>query len=86
MTEIPRDPTNHDVVLIPVEQVQLGFSLLVDEGQGPQVFQVDNVRFRSLQGPDGSYVGTYLLTAEPVEDADPWRVEYPAGTEVSRIM
>jgi hypothetical protein len=73
-------------VLIPVEQVQLGFSLLVDEGQGPQVFQVDNVRFRSLRGPDGRYVGTYLLTAEPVADADPWKVEYPAGTQVSRII
>ncbi|WP_140697206.1 hypothetical protein [Mycolicibacterium hodleri] len=86
MTEIPRDPTNHDVVLIPVEQVQLGFSLLIDEGQGPQVFHVDNVRFRSLQGADGSYVGTYLMTAERGEDADPWKVEYAAGTQVSRIM
>jgi hypothetical protein len=86
MTEIPRDPPNFDVVLIPVEQVQLGFSLLVDRGQGPQLFQVENVRFRAMQEADGSHVSTYMLTSEPVDGGDPWNIEYPAGTQVSRVL
>jgi hypothetical protein len=86
MTEIPTDPTEFDVQLVPVEQVQLDYSLLVDQGQGPQVFHVGKVRFRSIQGPDGTYVGTYLLASEPVEGNDPWEIEYPSGTQVSRIL
>ncbi len=85
MTEIPGDAANLDVQLIPIEQVQLGFSLLVDQGQGPQLVQVENVRFRSIQGPDGSWVGTYLLVVEPVDGGGPWDIEYVAGTQVSRV-
>jgi hypothetical protein len=47
MSEIPRDPTNYDVQDIPVEQVQPSYSLVVDRGQGPQVFQVENAAFSS---------------------------------------
>lgn len=74
-----------DVELVPVEQVQLNHALLVDRGHGPELFEVENVRFRSLQQEDGSWVGTYLLTAEPVDGGEPWKVEYPAGTPVSRV-
>jgi hypothetical protein len=86
MTEIPGDAANIDVQLRPIEQVQLGFTLLVDRGRGPQLFQVENVRFRSIQGPDGSWVGTYLLVTEPVDGDTPWRVEYTAGAQVSQVL
>jgi hypothetical protein len=86
MTEIPADAANFHVQTIPIEQVQLGFTLLVDPGQGPQLFHVENVRFRSIQGPDGSWVGTYLLVAEPADGGTPWRVEYTAGTQVSQVL
>ncbi len=85
MTEIPGDAANLDVQLIPIEQVQLGFSLLVDQGQGPQLVQVDNVRFRSIEGADGSWVGTYLLVVEPVDIGAPSNIEFIAGTQVSRV-
>lgn len=85
MTETPGDPTNVDIELIPIEQVQVGYSLLVDEGQGPQLVRVENVRFRSVQGSDGSWVGTYLLIVEPLESGKPWNIEFIAGTHVSRV-
>ena len=86
MTEKPHTAANFDVVLIPVEQVQLDYSLLVDRGQGPEVFEVGNVRFRPIQDADGNHVGTYLLAAEPVKGGTPWEIEYPVGTQVSRIL
>lgn len=86
MTEIPVDPADLEVQLMPIEQVQLGFSLLVDLGQGPQLFDVENVRFRSIQGDDGSFVGTYMLTSGPGVGGVPWKVEYTAGTEVKRVL
>lgn len=87
MTENPDAAANFDVVLIPVEQVQLDYSLLVDRGQGPEVFEVGNVRFRPIQDADGNHVGTYLLAAEPAKGDDtPWEIEYPVGTQVSRIL
>ena len=86
MTEIPLDLTNFELVNIPVEQVQLGYSLLADRGQGPQLFQVEKVRFRAMQEADGSHVSTYMLTSEPVDGGDPWEFEYPAGTQVSRVL
>lgn len=48
--------------------------------------EVGNVRFRSIQGADGKYVGTYLLTSEEVEGVDPVYVEYVGGTHVSQIV
>ena len=86
MSELTPDPTTFEVRQVPIEQVQLGTSLLVDRGQGPQVFEVGNVRFRSIQGADGTYVGTYLLTSEEVEGVDPVFVEYVGGTQVSQIV
>lgn len=83
MTEIPLDPTNFEVQDIPVEQVQLGVSLLVDRGQGPQLFRVENVRFRAMQEPGGSHVSTYMLTSDQFDGDDPWEIEIPAGTHVS---
>jgi hypothetical protein len=87
MSEIPRDPTNYDVQDIPVEQVQPSYSLVVDRGQGPQAFQVENVAFSSQRQEDGSYVNTYTLTSGPVAGGgDPWVLKLPAGTLVRRIL
>ena len=86
MTDTPDNPVNFDVELIPVEQVKLDYSLLVDRGQGPEVFEVGNVRFRAIEDADGNHVGTYLLAAEQGRGADPWELEYPVGTQVSRIL
>jgi hypothetical protein len=67
MTETPGDANDVDVQRVPIEQVQVGYSLLVDEGQGPQAGSTENVRFRSIRGSDGSWVGTYLLMVELLE-------------------
>jgi hypothetical protein len=85
MTETPGDANDVDVQRIPIEQVQVGYSLLVDEGQGPQLVRVENVRFRSIQGSDGSWVGTYLLIVELLEGGNPRNIEFVAGTQVSRV-
>ena len=85
MTEIPGDTSNVDAQLIPVEQVQLGSSLLVDRGQGTETVRVENVRFRSIQGADGSWVGTYLMVVRPVNGGPSWDIEFIAGAQISLI-
>lgn len=86
MTATPIDPTQFEIVQIPVEQVKLDHSLLVDRGDGPELLEVGNVRFRAIQDADGNYVNTYRVTSEAVRGGTPWFVEYAAGTPVSRIL
>ena len=87
MSAIPRDPTNYDVQMIPIETVQPGFSLVVDRGEGRQLFQVNSVRFKSTQQEDGSYVNRHILTSSPPADGgDPWVIDAPSGTNVCRIL
>lgn len=80
------DAEEFELAQITVEQVKLDHSLLIDRGQGPEVFEVGNVRFRALEDADGKHVNTYQLTAERVKGGGSWVVEYPAGTQVSRIL
>lgn len=82
-----RDPSNYDVQGIPVEQVQPGFTLVVDRGDGPQMFQVENVAFSSRRQDDGTYVNTFTLTSGPVAGGGaPWVITLPMGTLVGRIL
>ncbi len=73
-------------VAIPANCSAVMAATLSGDEPRPQPVQVDNVRFRSIQGPDGSWVGTYLLVVEPAGGGDPWNIEYVAGTEVSRVL
>jgi len=69
--------------LIPVEYVQTGYSLAIDRGQGPQLFQVQAIRFQSTRQDDGSHINRYTLTSEaPADGGDPWVLELPAGSTV----
>jgi hypothetical protein len=82
-----RDSSNYDVQGIPVEQVQPGFSLVIDRGEGPQLFQVEDVAFSSQRQDDGSYVNTFTLTSGPVAGGGaPWVITLPMGTLVGRIL
>jgi hypothetical protein len=63
---------------IPVERVQAGMTLVVDRGEGPQLFQVENVAFSSKCADDGSYVNAWTLTSGQVADGgDPWNIAWP---------
>jgi len=55
-----RDPSNYDVVGIPIEQVQPGFSLVFDRGEGPQLFPVEEVGF----SPDPPINGLVVRVSE----------------------
>jgi hypothetical protein len=52
--------------MIPVEYVQPGFSLAIDRGQCPQLFQVENVGFQLNRQDDGSCLNTFTLTSNSV--------------------
>jgi hypothetical protein len=87
MPERPRDSNNSDAMDIPVERVQAGMTLVVDRGEGPQLFQVENVAFSSKRADDGGYVNAWTLTSGQVADGgDPWKIEYAAGSSVRRIL
>ncbi len=72
--------------LIPVEYVNTGCTLLIDRGQGAQLFQVERFRHQVTTQDDGSYVGTYTLTSRlPAGGGDPWVLELPAGSDVVAV-
>jgi hypothetical protein len=71
---------------VPIEQVRGGDSLAIDQGRGRQLFQVENLQWASVRQPDGSYRNTFTIESEPLpETGEPWRVEFPAGTIVTRL-
>jgi hypothetical protein len=78
------EPFTEEQVLI--DQVRYGESLAVDQGQGRQLFQIENVILHQVQQDDGSYRTTYTIESEPVAaTGKPWRIEFPAGTVVTRL-
>lgn len=79
------EPFTEEQVLIDV--VRTGDSLAIpDEAGRRALFQVENKGFRSLRQNDGSYVNTHSIESEPLQArGEPWRIEYPAGTIVTRL-
>jgi len=84
---LPRESRDLDATMIPVGHVQPGMSLVFDQGQGRQLFQVEKVGFSSKQQEDGSYLNMYKLTSGATADGSPpWVVELPADATVCRIL
>jgi hypothetical protein len=72
-----------------IDQVRQFDSLAIDQGQGRhrQLFHVQEITFRSVRQDDGSYRNTYTIESEPLpETGEPWRIEFPAGTVVTRVL
>jgi hypothetical protein len=87
MPEMPRDPTNYEAQVVPVESVRPGYSLAIDCGQGRQLFQVEEVTFQYRKDEKGNPVTTFTLTSGPVAGGGPpWVVDYPAGTRLIRLL
>jgi hypothetical protein len=76
----------HDVVKIPVEQVQVGFTLAIPSGGGlpPRVFQLESVTITHRQAEGEP--PTVTLSSEPLAHGKPWVLEYPFGTQVVRVV
>ncbi|GAB7070382.1 hypothetical protein H7J06_11560 [Mycobacterium hodleri] len=87
MPEMPRDSRSHYVLKVPIDTIQPGNSLVVDRGQGRQLFQVEEVTLHSKKAADGKHATTYTLTSGPVAGGGkPWTMELPAGSTVTRLL
>lgn len=85
--ELPRESRPLDVTTIPIAEVRPGMSLIFDQGQGRQLFQVEKVGFSWGRQDDGSYRNVHTLTSGPTADGSPpWVIEVPAGARVIRIL
>jgi hypothetical protein len=71
-----------DVAEVPVEQIAEGMTLVVEEDGHSLQFNVEEKGFRHVQG--GPLM--FTLKSEPLTDGQPWILEYPAGTIVTRIL
>jgi len=74
--------TRMDVAEVRVENVRPGMSLAVEEGGHLLQFNVEEVGFRLTQGEES----WFTLKSEPLENGEPWVLEYPAGTVVTLIL
>ena len=76
----------HDATKIPVETVQVGFTLLIpsEVGQPPKVFNVQGTKITHDQAAGEKPKMT--LTSEPLADGNPWVLEYPFGAEVVKAL
>lgn len=84
---LPRESRPMDAAIVPVAHVQPGMTLVFDQGQGRQLFQVEKVGFSSKRQDDGSYHNTYTLTSGPtVDGSPPWVIQLPADARVVRIL
>lgn len=67
---------------VPVESVEPGFSLAIDEDGDYRLFQVEcTQRLHRVGTPI-----MYTLISEPVNGGDPWVLECEEGTPVVRIL
>ncbi|CAM4206425.1 hypothetical protein MB901379_03946 [Mycobacterium basiliense] len=74
--------TKYYLQKVPVESVEPGFSLAIRHGGDYRLFQVDCTQMsRRAQQPV-----MIKLTSEPLSGADPWVLEYEAGTPVVRLL
>jgi hypothetical protein len=87
MSEMPRDPRNYKAQVVPIHTVRPGYSLVVDRGEGRQLFQVEEVSLHSAKDREGNHVTTFTLTSGPVAGGGkPWVIEAPAGATVIRLL
>jgi hypothetical protein len=76
------NPEDYDVVPTPIEEVQMGSSLLVKHGGQAVMFQVENKKFNYT--PENGTVWT--LESEPVDGGQPWCIQGPPGTMTHSIV
>jgi hypothetical protein len=74
------------IEVVPVGYVRSGYLVVLNRGQGPQAFQVENAIFKSVRQDDGTYRNTHTFVLTPMsretgnpESGDPWEVTYQAG-------
>ncbi|BBZ45235.1 hypothetical protein MPRM_25160 [Mycobacterium parmense] len=77
----------HETVEIPIEDVQVGFMLLIPRstpgaGGPPQVFRVDRTKVKD----DGEAGEPRMKLTMDLSDGKPWVKEYFFGTTVRRIV
>jgi len=71
-----------------ISQVQPGFELAVDVGQGPQLFVVDKIDANSTRDDQGHLKTTFRLTSTKTGGGvgAPWIVEVPDGQMMVRVL
>jgi hypothetical protein len=77
----------HDVLKMPVEHVQVGFSLAIESKDGlpPRAFQVDGIQVVHKRAA-GEKPRVRLSSEALHENGARWDLEYPFGTEVTRVV
>ncbi|ORV39320.1 hypothetical protein AWC02_00970 [Mycolicibacter engbaekii] len=76
----------YDRQMIPIGEVQPGYTLVVDRGNGEQLFRVEAAEFSATQQEDGSYKQIHRLRSGPVDGGGaPWVIEGPPDIMVCRI-
>src|SRR6478736_4834504 len=71
-----------------ISQVQPGFELAVDVGQGPQLFVVDRIDLNSTRNDQGHLKTTFRLTSTKTGGGvgAPWVIEVPDGRMMVRVL
>src|SRR6185312_2065580 len=71
-----------------ISQVQPGFHLAVDVGQGPQLFVVDKIDLISTRDDQGNLTNKFRLTSTKTGGGvgAPWVVEVPDGQMMVRVL
>lgn len=67
---------------VPVEAVRPGFSLAIGHDGDYRLFQVECTQMSQRSGRPV----TFTLTSATTDGADPWVLEFEAGTPVVRIL
>jgi hypothetical protein len=71
-----------------ISQVQPGFHLAVDAGQGPQLFVVNKIDSNSTRDDQGNLTNTFKLTSTKTGGGvgAPWVIEVPDGQMMVRVL
>jgi len=71
-----------------ISQVQPGFHLAVDVGQGPQLFVVDKIDLISTRDDQGNLTNKFRLTSTKTGGGvgAPWVIEEPDGRMMTRVL
>lgn len=76
------NPEDYDVIPTPIEDVQTGWSLIINREGHPVLFQVVSKKL-SYDSKSGT---VFTLASEPVDGGEPLRIQGPAGTVTHRII
>ena len=71
-----------------ISQVQPGFELAVDVGQGPQLFVMNKIEPNSTRDVQGNLTNTFKLTSTKTGGGvgAPWVIEVPDGRMMVRVL